>query len=63
MIEAPKISRKEKEEAVKLGGIDLSDFEIRRDEVSSCEKPGHRDRSIANDERHRRHFRDVVKFP
>jgi hypothetical protein len=61
----PDISKKQKEEAEKLGGSYIDDWwefkEKNRGNRPSCDKGGHKERSIANQPNHLKHWKKQEK--
>jgi hypothetical protein len=61
----PDISKKQKEEAEKLGGTDFDDWwefkEKNKGNKPSCDKGGHKERSIANQPDHLKHWKKQEK--
>ena len=57
----PSLSKKQREEAEKLGGTDIDDWwefkEKNKGNKLSCDKGGHKERSIANDPNHLKHWK------
>jgi len=55
------ISKKQREEAEKLGGTDIDDWlefeEKNKGNKTSCDKGGHKERSIANQPNHSKHWK------
>jgi len=60
-LKKPDISKKQKEEAEKLGGNDIDDWwefkEKNKGNKPSCDKGGHKERSIANQSNHLKHWK------
>lgn len=54
-----KPSKKDLEEANKYGGSDWEDWREyeKNDNIPSCDKGGHKERSIANDPKHIKHWK------
>jgi hypothetical protein len=61
----PYISKKQEEEAEKLGGSCIDDWwefkEKNRGNKPSCDKGGHKERSIANQPNHLKHWKKQEK--
>jgi|GEM_PF-3721641 hypothetical protein len=64
-LKKPDISKKQKEEAEKLGGSDIDDWwefeEKNKGNERSCDKGGHKERSIANQPNHLKHWKKQEK--